>query len=135
MLEIELRYLPSLLIISQLTMHIREKKTSHEVEGTACRAQRQIWRRLYKKSAALKVPNSGLHNSKKEDILNKQDSSQSWPPRQTEQAGEREVTKNPMVTPAELQRSYVEMGETSRRTTITVTLHQYTRGQTGAFAQ
>ena len=36
----------------------------------------------------------------------------------------REVTKNPMVTLAELQRSCVEMGETSRRTTITATLHQ-----------
>ena len=35
----------------------------------------------------------------------------------------REVTKNPMVTLAELQRSCVEMGETSRRTTITATLH------------
>ena len=33
---------------------------------------------------------------------------------------ERDVTKNPMVT--ELQRSCVEMGETSRRTTITITL-------------
>ena len=36
----------------------------------------------------------------------------------------REVTKNPMVTLAELQRSCVEMGETSRRTTITATLHR-----------
>ncbi len=35
----------------------------------------------------------------------------------------REVTKNPMVTLAELQRSCVEMGETSKRTTITATLH------------
>ena len=36
----------------------------------------------------------------------------------------REVTKNPMVTLAELQRSCVEIGETSRRTTITATLHR-----------
>ena len=32
------------------------------------------------------------------------------------------MTKNPMVTLAERQRSCVEMGETSRRTTITATL-------------
>ena len=36
----------------------------------------------------------------------------------------REVTKNPMVTLAELQSSSVEMGEPSRRTTISVALHQ-----------
>ena len=35
----------------------------------------------------------------------------------------REVTKNPMVTLAELQKSCVEMGETSRKT-ITATLKQ-----------
>ena len=36
----------------------------------------------------------------------------------------REVTKNPMVTLAELQSSFVEMGEPSRRTTIATALHQ-----------
>ena len=36
----------------------------------------------------------------------------------------REVTKNPMVTLTELQHSSVEMGETSRRTTISAALHQ-----------
>ena len=36
----------------------------------------------------------------------------------------REVTKNLMFTLAEVQRSCVEMGETSQRTTITATLHQ-----------
>ena len=36
----------------------------------------------------------------------------------------REVTKNPMVTLTELQSSSVEMGETSRRTTISAALHQ-----------
>ena len=36
----------------------------------------------------------------------------------------REVIKNPMVTLAELQRSCVEIGETSRRTTTTATLHR-----------
>ena len=36
----------------------------------------------------------------------------------------REVTKNLMVTLTELQSSSVEMGEPSRRTTISATLHQ-----------
>jgi hypothetical protein len=36
----------------------------------------------------------------------------------------REVTKNPMVTLIELQCSSVEMGEPSRRTTISAALHQ-----------
>ena len=45
----------------------------------------------------------------------------------------REVTKNPMITPAELLRSCVEIGETSRRTTITATLHR--SGQTEASPQ
>ena len=36
----------------------------------------------------------------------------------------REVTKNPMVTLTELQSSSVEMGEPSRRTTISAALHQ-----------
>ena len=36
----------------------------------------------------------------------------------------REFTKNPMITLTELQSSYVEMGEPSRRTTISVALHQ-----------
>ena len=36
----------------------------------------------------------------------------------------REVTKSPMVTLTELQRSSVEMGEPSRTTTISAALHQ-----------
>ncbi|CDQ84270.1 unnamed protein product [Oncorhynchus mykiss] len=36
----------------------------------------------------------------------------------------REVTKNPMVSLTELQSSSVEMGEPSRRTTISAALHQ-----------
>jgi hypothetical protein len=36
----------------------------------------------------------------------------------------REVTKNPMVTLTELQSSTVEIGEPSRRTTISAALHQ-----------
>ena len=43
----------------------------------------------------------------------------------------REVTKNPMVTLTEMQSSSVEMGEPSRRTTISATFHKsgrYGRG-------
>ncbi|KAG2466103.1 TCB1 transposase, partial [Polypterus senegalus] len=36
----------------------------------------------------------------------------------------REVTKNPMVTLSELQRSFVEIGKPSRRTTISAAIHQ-----------
>jgi hypothetical protein len=36
----------------------------------------------------------------------------------------REMTKNPMVTLTEFQSSSVEMGEPSRRTTISAALHQ-----------
>jgi hypothetical protein len=36
----------------------------------------------------------------------------------------REATKNPMVTLSDLQSSSVEMGEPSRRTTISAALHQ-----------
>ena len=36
----------------------------------------------------------------------------------------REVTKNPMVTLTELQSSSVEMGEPSRKTTISAAFHQ-----------
>jgi hypothetical protein len=36
----------------------------------------------------------------------------------------KEVTKNPMVPLAELQSSFVEMGEPSRRATISAALHQ-----------
>ena len=36
----------------------------------------------------------------------------------------REATKNPMVTLTKLQSSSLEMGETSRRTTISAALHQ-----------
>ena len=50
----------------------------------------------------------------------------------------REVTKNPLVTLTELQRSSVEIEEPSRRTTISAALHQlglYGSGQTEATLQ
>ena len=36
----------------------------------------------------------------------------------------REVTKNPMVTLTEIQNCFVEMGEHSKRTTISAALHK-----------
>jgi hypothetical protein len=50
----------------------------------------------------------------------------------------REVTKNSMITMTELLSSSVEMGEHSRRTTISAALHQsglYGSGQTEATPQ
>ena len=41
-----------------------------------------------------------------------------------QQSGEKEVTKNPMVTLTKLQSSSVEMGEPSRRTTISAAFHK-----------
>jgi hypothetical protein len=80
-----------------------EQKPSHEVEGIVRRALRQdsilaqIWGRVPKMSAVLKVPKNTVA---------------------------REVTKNPVVTLTELQGSSVEMGECSRRTTISAAFHQ-----------
>ena len=110
---------------------ISEQQPSHEVEGTVCRAQKQdcveaqIWGRLQKNSAALKVPKSTVASI----ILKwKKFGGTRAPPRsgclaqlsnQGRRALVREVTKNLIVTLAELQRSCVEMGETSTRSTIT----------------
>ena len=94
-----------------------ETKPSHEVEGTVHRAPRQdcveaqIWRRVQKNSAALKVPKNTVAF-----IILK------W-----KKFGRRalvmEVTKNLMVTLTELQSSSVEMGEPSKRTTISAALY------------
>ena len=104
----------SVYISSHSWQCISEQKPSHEIVGTACRAQRQdcveaqIWGRLQKNSKTL--PRGGhpakLSNSRGRKAL------------------VRKVTKNPMVTQVELQRSCVEMWETSRRTTITATFNR-----------
>ncbi|KAG2459227.1 TCB1 transposase, partial [Polypterus senegalus] len=50
-----------------------------------------------------------------------------WPSKLSDQGRRalvREVTKNPIVTLSELQRSSVERGEPSRRTTISAAIHQ-----------
>ena len=79
--------------------------------------------------AALKVPkNSGLHHSLMEEVWNHQNSSQSWPPSQTEKQGEKGLgqggDQEPNGHSKELQNSSVEMGEPSRRTTISAALHK-----------
>ncbi len=119
----------------QLTVHVRANE-NHEVKGTAWRAQRQncgkaqIWQGYKKISAALKVPKSTVAS-----IILK------WKTfgttRTLPRAGRlaklsyrgrralvREVKKNPKITVAELQRCIREMGESCRKSTITVALHQ-----------
>jgi hypothetical protein len=63
-----------------------------------------------------------------EEVWAHQDSSWSWPPGQTEQSGEKGLGQGGdqelMVTLTKLQSSSVEMGEPSRRTTISAALHQ-----------
>uniref|UniRef100_A0AAZ3SXJ5 Transposase Tc1-like domain-containing protein n=1 Tax=Oncorhynchus tshawytscha TaxID=74940 RepID=A0AAZ3SXJ5_ONCTS len=86
--------------------------------------------RYQKMSAALKVPK----NTVAAIILNwKKFGNTNTLPRSVRQAKlsnrgrkalVREVTKNPMVTLTELKSSSVEMGEPSRRTTISAALHQ-----------
>uniref|UniRef100_A0A8C1B6M5 Connector enhancer of kinase suppressor of Ras 2 n=2 Tax=Cyprinus carpio TaxID=7962 RepID=A0A8C1B6M5_CYPCA len=68
-----------------------KRKPSHEVKGTACRAQRQdcietqIWGRLQKKFCCTECSqeHSAFHNSQMEEVWHNQDSSKSWPPSQT----------------------------------------------------
>ncbi len=119
----------------QLTVHVRANE-NHEVKGTAWRAQRQncgkaqIWPRLQKMSAALKVPKSTVAS-----IILK------WKTfgttRTLPRAGRlaklsyrgrralvREVKKNQKITVAELQRCIREMGESCRKSTISAALHQ-----------
>ena len=71
-------------------------------------------------SAALKVPKNTVFSN----ILKWK----KFGTNKNEQLGRRalvrEVNKNPMVILTELQSSSVEMGETSRRTTISAALHQ-----------
>ena len=113
-----------------------EQKPSHEVEGIVHRATRQdcveaqIWGSVPKNSAALKV-----HKNTVASIILKWKTfgtTKTLPraghPAKLSHRGRRalvrEVTKNPMVTLTEPQSSSVEMGEPSRRTTISAALHQ-----------
>ena len=110
-----------------------EQKPSHEVEGVANRASRQdcveaqILGRVLTNSSALKVPKNTVASI----ILKwKKFRTPKTLPRagQIEQSVEKGLgqgeSKNLMVTLTELQRSSVEMGEPSRRTTISAALHQ-----------
>ncbi len=103
----------------QLTVHVRANE-NHEVKGTAWRAQRQncgkaqIWPRLQKNSAALKVPKRFLPRAGRPAKLSYRG----------RRALVREVKKNPKITVAELQRCIREMGESCRKSTITAALHQ-----------
>ena len=112
-----------------------EQKPNHEFEGIVCRAPRQdcveaqIWERVPKMSAALKVPKNTVASI----ILKwKKFGTTKTLPRagrpvklsnRRRRSLVRKVTKNPMVTLTEHQSSSVEMGEPSRRTTISAALH------------
>ncbi len=109
----------------QLTVHVRANE-NREVKGTAWRAQRQncgkaqIWPRLQKNSAALKVPKStvasiilkwktfGTTRTLLELAVRPKLSYRG------RRALVREVKKNPKITVAELQRCIREMGESCR---------------------
>ncbi|KAG2462739.1 TC1A transposase, partial [Polypterus senegalus] len=104
----------------ELSADLRDRIVSRHKSGEGYR----------KMSAALKVPMSTvasiIHKWKKFET------SRTLPiagrPSKLSDRGRRalvrEVTKNPMVTLSELQKSSVERGEPSRRTTISATIHQ-----------
>ena len=107
-----------------------EQTPSHEVKGTGLCRGTDLGEGYQKMSAALKVPMNTLASI----ILRwKKFGTTKTLPRagrlaklsnRGRRALVRDVTKNPMVTLTELQRTFVEMGEPSRRTTISVALHQ-----------
>lgn len=111
----------------------------NEVEGTAW-SKEQIWTKLQINSAArivlflrVKWPPSLLHGRLVGQPglfleLAVQTKLSSWGRR----ASVREVTKNTMITLADLERSCVEMGETFRSSTIAAPSHQH--GQYGRVA-
>uniref|UniRef100_A0AAZ3SUY4 Transposase Tc1-like domain-containing protein n=1 Tax=Oncorhynchus tshawytscha TaxID=74940 RepID=A0AAZ3SUY4_ONCTS len=110
-----------------------EKKPSHEVEGIVRRAPRQdcieaqIWGRVPKMFCSIEGTVSSIILKWKKFGTIKTCPRASRPAKLTNwgrRALVREVTKNPMVTLTELQSSSVEMGELSRRTTISAALHQ-----------
>jgi hypothetical protein len=114
-----------------------EHKPSHEVEGIVCRRPRKdcveapIWRRVPKYVCSIEGPQEHTVVS---NILKwkKFGTTKTLPSggrrekltNQGRMTLVREVTKNPMVTLTELQCSSVEMGEPSRRTTVSAALHQ-----------
>ncbi|KAG2463307.1 TCB1 transposase, partial [Polypterus senegalus] len=104
----------------ELSVDLRDRIVSRHKSGEGYR----------KNSAALKVPMSTLssiiHKWKK--FKTTRTLPRAGRPSKLSDQGRRalvrEVTKNPMVTLSELQRSSVERGEPSRRTTISAATHQ-----------
>ena len=115
---------------------LRHTLLRHEVEGIIRRAPRQIvsrhrsGERYQNVFAALKVTKNTVASIILK--LNKFGTTKNLPragclaklSNRGRRAFVKEVTKKPMVTLMELQSSSVEMGEPSRRTTISVALHQ-----------
>ncbi|KAG2466795.1 TCB1 transposase, partial [Polypterus senegalus] len=104
----------------ELSVDLRDRIVSRHKSGEGYR----------KISAALKVPMSTvasiMHKRKKFETI--RTLLRAGRPSKLSDLGRRalvrEVTKNPMVTLSELQRSSVERGEPSRRTTISAAIHQ-----------
>jgi hypothetical protein len=113
-----------------------QQKPSHEVEGIVHRAQRQdcfeaqMWRRVPKNVCSIEGPKNTVPSI----ILKwKKYGTTKTIPRagrpaklitRGRRALDRVVTKNLMVTLTKLESSSVEMGDPSRRTTISAALHQ-----------
>ena len=123
-------------IIFHSWQRMSEQKPSHEVEGIVRSALRQDcvevqnWGRVPKNVCSIKClqEHSGLHNCLHGRSLEPPRlflELATWPKWAIggKRALVREGTKNPMITLTE-QSSSVEMGEPSRRTTITAALHQ-----------
>ncbi|KAG2465191.1 TC1A transposase, partial [Polypterus senegalus] len=104
----------------ELSVDLRDRIVSRHKSGEGYR----------KMSAALKIPMSTVASIARK--WKKFETTRTLPragrPSKLSDQGRRalvrEVTKNPMVTLSELQRSSVEKGEPSRRTTISAAIHQ-----------
>ncbi|KAG2456615.1 TCB1 transposase, partial [Polypterus senegalus] len=104
----------------ELSVDLRDRIVSRHKSGEG-------YRRI---SAALKVPMSTvasiIHKWKNFETTRTLPTA-GWPSKLSDRGRRalvREVTKNPMVTLSELQRSSVERGQPSRRTTISAAVHQ-----------
>uniref|UniRef100_A0AAZ3QV85 Transposase Tc1-like domain-containing protein n=2 Tax=Oncorhynchus tshawytscha TaxID=74940 RepID=A0AAZ3QV85_ONCTS len=112
------------------------QKPSHEVEGIVRRAQRQdcveaqIWGKVSKQFCSIEGPKNTVASIilKWKKLGTTKTLPRAGRPAKLSNRGRmalvREVTKNLMVSLTELQSSSVEMGEPSRRTTISAALHQ-----------
>ena len=104
----------------ELSVDLRDKIVLRKKSGEGYR----------KNSAALKVPMSTVASiiRKWKKFRTTRPLPRAGRPSKLNDSGRRvlvrEVTKNPMVTLSELQRSSVERGEPSRRTTISEAIHQ-----------